>query len=249
MATAGDQRGVGPERAFHRGLALGTEVVLSPEESHHLCRVRRVAVDDPVVCFDGEGGSVLGTVVDADPRGARVRLQTPYPSREPAAEVTIAASVPEPARADAMVATLAELGVRRWIPLRCARTPARRMELVDRRRARWGRAAQEAAKVNGCARLMAIASPRAFAEVIASADYLLDPDPRAGTLAAALHGRPATRICLVVGPEGGFADEELRVASDAGLQAVTLGTCALRTGTAAVAAAAVCLAQALHEGS
>jgi hypothetical protein len=96
MATAGDQRGVGPERAFHPQLAAGETVTLSDEESAHLVRVRRVARGEAVVCYDGRGGSFVGTLTHADPRAAQVTLDAPYPSREPGLRVTVAASIPEP---------------------------------------------------------------------------------------------------------------------------------------------------------
>ena len=57
MATAGDRRGPGPERAYVCPLPPAGEVRLGPEESRHLVRVRRVAAGSEVVLFDGRGGS------------------------------------------------------------------------------------------------------------------------------------------------------------------------------------------------
>lgn len=243
MATAGDQRGVGPERAFHSDIAVGQTVTLSDEESAHLVRVRRVRAGDPVVCFDGHGTACLGAVVKADPRAARVALSEPYPSREPTRAVTLATSIPEPGRADAMVAALAELGVTRWIPLQCERTPPKRVDLVARRRVRWERAAREAAKVNGRATLLVVADPVLFGGVLPAGGWLLDPDPAAPLLGTALTAETSHTLQILVGPEGGFAPTEVARATEAGLRTASLGHCVLRTATAAAAAAAVALAR------
>jgi 16S rRNA (uracil1498-N3)-methyltransferase len=50
---------------------------------------------------------------------------------------------------------------------------------------------------------------------------------------------PQTRLCLLIGPEGGFSDREYDDADTAGFEAVTLGPRILRTETAAVAAIAI----------
>lgn len=243
MATAGDRRGPGPERAFAPalGATLG-DVVLSPEESHHLVRVRRVRQGEPVVLFDGVGGSVLGRLAEAVPGRAVVTVEGPYPDRAPPRALVLAVSLPDPGRADDLVAVLAELGVARLVPLQAARTPRGRAALPARRRERWGRLCREAAKVSGCSRLLEIAEPRDLDEVLAAAPAvcLLDPDPAVPRLGAIL---PATGDLpwLLVGPEGGFDPDEVRRAEAAGALRVRLGTVALRTGTAAMAAAAQAL--------
>jgi len=243
VATAGDRRGPGPERAYAPDLPSGVgEVVLSPEESHHLVRVRRVRPEDPVVLFDGAGGSVLGQLVEAVPGRAVVAVEGPYPDREPTRPLVLAVSLPEPGRSDDLVASLAELGVARLVPLLAARTPRGRDALPARRRERWGRIAREAAKVNGCSRLLRIEPVARFDAVVAEAPAacVLDPDPEVPRLASVLpaHG---DLPWLLVGPEGGFTDDEVASAERAGALRVRLGPLALRTSTAAIAAAALTL--------
>lgn len=243
MATAGDARGPGPERAFAPVLpAGGGEVILSAEESHHLVRVRRVGVDDPVVLFDGAGGSVLGRLAEAVPGRAVVAVREPYPDRVPARPLVLAVSLPEPGRADDLVARLAELGVARLVPLTAARTPRGREALPARRQERWQRLSREAAKVNGCSRLLEISRPLVLEAALAEAEAacLLDPDPRVPRLASVLPAQ-GTLPWLLVGPEGGFTGDEVRAAESAGALRVRLGSVALRTGTAAIAAAAQAL--------
>lgn len=243
MATAGDARGAGPERAHHRPLPAAGVVRLSPDESHHLVRVRRVAVGDPVVLFDGAGATRAGRLVAAGRDGADVEVLGPAADREPRREIVVATAWPDGARADDLVATLAELGVTTVVPLRTARAQDDVGARVDRRRERYVRLAIEAAKVNGRSRLVEVAAPAPLATVLASrgegAGVLLDTDPTLPPLAAVLGA--ARRVLVVVGPEGGFTPAELEAAAAAGFVRASLGACALRTETAAIAAAAVAL--------
>lgn len=240
MATAADRRGPGPERAFTPHVPLVGEVVLDGEESAHLVRVRRVAAGQPVVLFDGVGGTGIGTLTQADPRAAVVTVVGPHPARAPARAVRLAVSLPEPARADRMVAMLAEMGVGELTPLMCNRTDPGRRTLAGRRATRWARATREALKVNGCAHAMQIHETRPLADLLGPEGLLLDPDPARGSLAQVL-GSGEGIPWILVGPEGGFTEGEIASATEAGSPIARLGGLALRTGTAAVVAAAAIL--------
>ncbi len=239
MATAGDMRGSGPERAFADVLPAAGEVELDAEESSHLVRARRVREADAIVLFDGRGRTMLATLVRADPRRAVARIVAPYADREPGRRVTLCVSLPEAGRTDRLVAQLAELGVTSLMPLMCARTPAGRMDQVARRRERWLKLTREAGKSSGRSRLLEILEPstlEALIEAQKEAVVLLDPDPALPRLPEVL-ARLTVPPWIAVGPEGGFTGEEVACASMS-LRA-RLGETALRTETAALAAAAV----------
>jgi len=240
VATAGDARGPGPERAFAQPLPATGSVTLSGPESAHLVRSRRAREGDAVVLFDGEGGSVIGRLTTADAKAAVVEVEGPYPDREPTRGVQLAVSLPEAGRTDAMIATLAELGVSVLQPMRCARTPPKRMRISDNRRERWDRIVREAAKVSGRSRLMAVRPALGLPAVLTAAEHciVLEPDPRAESLAPVM-ARQQGAPWILVGPEGGFTEEELRLAADAGAETARIGATALRTDTAAVASASI----------
>lgn len=218
------------------------EVVLDADESRHLVRSRRVAEGEVVVLFDGKGGSRFATVLDADPRGTRLELGGDAPDREPRHPLTLVVSPPEGGRADDLVGALAELGVTRLAWVETARTPPRRLASTARRLERQQRRAREAAKINGRSRVMDVVSVGALEPWLAAqapaSVLLLDPDPGQPGLLEALAGQPTRSHVLVVGPEGGFTPEECALAASAGHGRARLGTCVLRVGTAALAAAA-----------
>ena len=153
-------------------------------------------------------------------------------------------SLPEPSRAHLLVEDLALLAVARLVPLHSARTPPGRRDLPARRASRWERIGREALKVNGASRVLEITAPLSLAAVLSGArevrPCLLDPDPGAPPLSAAIPAE-GPLPWLLVGPEGGFTEEEVRAAEAAGALRVRLGTTALRTEGAARAAAAVAL--------
>ncbi len=242
MATAGAARGSGPERAFAAPLPTSGDVVLDGEESAHLVRSRRARAGDPVVLFDGAGASRAGTLLEADPRAARVRVEGEYPDRRPSRLARLAVALPEMGRADRMVQALAELGVGELVHLACARGDPKRAEQAERRRGRWEKLAREACKVNGCARTMAFGSSLTLDAALAAGAILLDPDPDGVPLAAAALADDCAGW-LLVGPEGGFTEAEVQAAHEAaGCFVARLGATALRVETAAIAAAAVILA-------
>jgi 16S rRNA (uracil1498-N3)-methyltransferase len=246
MAT-GERGGAGAERAFAAPLPEGGDVVLDPEEARHLVRVRRVAVGDEVVLVDGRGGARRGRLLEASRERTVVRIEGPASPRVPARRVAVAVAFPASSRADDLVAALGELGVERLVPLLATRS-AVDAERAAGRRARWERIAREALKVNGSATSLAIGEPAALDALLERTTregtfvpVMLHTDPALPSLAAVLGSVPSP--LLLVGPEGGFTEAERKTASDRGVPAASLGACALRTETAAIAAAAVALAR------
>jgi 16S rRNA (uracil1498-N3)-methyltransferase len=262
VATAGERRGAGPERAFHAPLPATGTVRLDAEEGRHLVRVRRARAGDEVVLFDGRGTTRLGRLLDEDvgkDGGPHVLLVGDAPAREPRRDVAVAVAFPGAGRTDDLVSSLAELGVDLVVPLETARGEVDPAALLARRAERFERLAREAAKVSGRAHLLRVAPARPLAALLRGAGavpvaprapgerrppegyapVLLDTDPSLPPLPEVL--RAVRDPILLVGPEGGFTDEEVAACLAGGVPAASLGFCALRTDLAAVAAAAVAL--------
>jgi 16S rRNA (uracil1498-N3)-methyltransferase len=240
MATAGDRRGPGPERAYAPDLGAD-EVTLDASESAHLVRSRRVRAGEVVVLFDGRGTSVTGEVLRADPRATVVAVTGSAPDRAPRRAVCVAVSLPEAGRADRMVAQLAELGVSELAPLACERTPPGRNALAARRAERWARIAIEGAKVCGASVTLAVRPVVAFDAAVTRPAVLLDPDPRAPWLSEIV-ATLGPETWLLIGPEGGFTDAEIDLARSARIACARAVATALRVETATVVAAAIALA-------
>lgn len=222
----------------------GAEVLLSPDDSHHLARVVRRAPGDAVELMGPDGRRWAATVVAAGPPAVlRVGEDEPLPAEE--ARVSLHLGLAEWGRLDTAVEKAVELGagaITLFTSERSGRVPE--PGAWDRRRGRLDRVAEAAARQSGRLPLGRVRGLVPFAEVIteipAGEGYLIDPRGDAPLLSALrAPGATDARIAVVVGPQAGFSEGEVALARDAGLPVCTLGPTILRAETAAIAAVAI----------
>ena len=227
------------------------QLLLSEDESRHLRDVLRLRAGDEAHVFDGEGQEFACVVLDAGGRkdAARlaVRAAVEPPSPEPPVFIMLAAALLKGEKFDLVVQKAVELGVGLVKPLLTKRADVRLRDERDaaKRVERWGRLALEAAKQSGRARVPLVTPPWAF-ETLVTADPDMDSlrvmfAERGGGGLNELPRRdePPANVTALVGPEGGWADEELELARAHGWQIVTLGGRTLRAETAAITACAL----------
>ena len=148
--------------------------------------------------------------------------------------VSLYQAVPKGGRMDLVVEKATEVGATRIVPLLTERGLVRPR---DAKVGRWRRVAEAAARQSLRLRVPEVAEPVGFPEAIGDADadgVLLHNDLDLEPLEAVIRA-PAS---LFVGPEGGWSEEELRSAEEAGLALAQLGPYRLRSETAGVVAAA-----------
>ena len=227
------------ERFFITTQPAGDRAVLEGDEARHLTRVLRAKVGDTVSLFDGRGREWPARVASLG--RDRVELDTTEPTVDPvpvAIPLTLAVALPKGDRQKWMVEKLTELGTARLVPLETTRGVA---EATASAQARLERGVIEACKQCGRNTLMEIAAgrplERLLAEVPAGACVVI-AHPGGRLLDAATMPPTATAMIALVGPEGGFTDEELGTADRAGVIRISLGPRILRVETAAIALAA-----------
>ena len=227
------------ERFFITTQPAGDRAVLEGDEARHLTRVLRAKVGDTVSLFDGRGREWPARVASLG--RDRVELDTTEPTVDPvpiAIPLTLAVALPKGDRQKWMVEKLTELGAARLVPLETTRGVA---EATASAQARLERVVIEACKQCGRNTLMEIAAghplKRLLAEVPAGACVVI-AHPDGTPLDVAAIPTTATEIIALVGPEGGFTDEELGTADRAGVIRISLGPHILRVETAAIALAA-----------
>lgn len=215
------------------------EVELDGAPAHYLVNVLRLKEGAELLLFDGHSGEWLGKL--ARVHKGRVSVVAERRTREPEAmpDVWLAFAPVKRAQTDWLVEKATELGVARLIPVMTRRTVAERVRL-ERLRA----IAIEAAEQCGRTRLPEIAEPLTLARFLEQREAertLYFADEGGGEPAAtAFKAGPA---CVLVGPEGGFAEEERQAIRAAGnVRAISLGPRILRAETAALAALAAFMA-------
>jgi 16S rRNA (uracil1498-N3)-methyltransferase len=226
--------------------AVGERVALSPEQSHYLIDVLRLAPGDPLELFDGQGARWAAQLA-LDPQG-RPELQLIKQADQPRdvdrVYLTLAQSLIKADKFELVIQKATELGCRRIIPLAAERSVVKLDEERGQSKvARWQKIAEEAARQCGRADIPSIEEPQVWNRLYTQASPMTKIravvlDPRAPLrLREAVQGESA--VLLTVGPEGGFSDQELARAEENGFVRASLGPLILRAETAGLAALAV----------
>ena len=221
-------------------LSVGQQLVLPDDVSHHALRVLRLEAGTPLVLFNGRGGEYLARLAVAGKRAA-AQVESFQPiERESPLTLTLVQAWVATDKLDWIVEKAVELGVARVILMPTTRSVVR--PDVERRAKRLAHLRQVAA--SACAqcgrnRVPTVTDASNMKQALADLDgerFVLLPDA-AGTL-----GDPRLRAraaAVMVGPEGGFDEAEVRIAEQLGCRPVRLGPRVLRTETAGLAALAV----------
>ncbi len=221
----------------------GDRVVLPPDESRHVAAVLRLRPGERIVVSDGRGRDYVVELTTVTVRAVAGRVVETLPGARPAVALTLVQGVPKGTKMDAIVRMGTELGIARFIPVLTRRAVARP---AASRLDRWRRIAAAAAKQSGRSTVPSVDVPRPFAEVwplLAGSLVLLPWEREKGRLIGAVLAarRNARAVTICVGPEGGWAEEEVHDAVAHGAHPVTLGDLILRTETAGLVAAAMVL--------
>ncbi len=217
------------------------EVTLSADAVRHAVRVKRLGAGSEVVLFDGAGQEARATLQGGSDAWRAILVEAPRAGRTGAA-LTLCYALPKGEKLDTVVRQSTELGVGRIVLMTTKRSVVRLDAVRARKRiARLERVAAQAARQSGRADVPELLGPWTVDEVAekvtAESCWLLHPQAGVPVHAAESTGA----LSLAVGPEGGFAPEELSVFEQAGWQRVTLAGPILRTETAAVVSCALAL--------
>jgi len=222
-------------------LAPKHEVILDPAISHYLARVLRVATGQPLVLFNGDGYDYAATVERANKNGilASISARLPAISESPL-HTTLVQSLARGERMDYALQKATELGVSVIQPVQSVRTEVRlKPEKVEARMGHWQKVLISACEQCGRARLPELRSPMDLIDWAGSTAQgqrlVLAPGESLPLAQIELTAAPE----LLVGPEGGFEDQEMELLHRSGVQAVSMGPEILRTETAGPAALAI----------
>lgn len=229
------------QRLYVEGpLAPGQQVTLSADQMHYLANVLRAKAGDAVLLFNGRDGEWQGELVLSGKRGGAVNLVAQVRPQTTGPDLVYLFAPLKRSRLDYMIQKATELGVARLSPVMTRRTIAERVNL-ERMRAN----AIEAAEQCGVLWVPAIDEPQDLRRVIVDwpQDRILVFADEAAEIAnpvAALEAAVGKKLALLIGPEGGFTDDERDLIGVVpGSIRLSLGPRIMRADTAAVAALAL----------
>ncbi|MFB9146351.1 16S rRNA (uracil(1498)-N(3))-methyltransferase [Halomonas alkalicola] len=219
---------------------VGGDVVLPEGPARHVARVLRLGEGAPLRLFDGMGQEASAVLVEASRKRvvARIEAVAAGGGESPLA-VHLGQAISKGDRMDYAIQKAVELGVAAITPLYTEHGDVRlKGEREAKKLAHWQAVAVSACEQCGRAVVPPVHPPLALAEWLAE---------RGEALRLVLH--PATDaqggleretapvgVALLIGPEGGLAEDEVEAARAAGFAALTLGPRILRTETAPVVA-------------
>jgi 16S rRNA (uracil1498-N3)-methyltransferase len=210
------------------------------EEFRHLSRVVRKKAGEHVMLVDGADTSYEAVIRLIDRIHAECEiLSTHHRANEPRIDITLAVSLlRNPARFDVLVEKATELGVRSIVPLLCERTVPK-----SDKHGRLEKIALSALKQCGRSFLPRIRPLTSFDSLLEEAlEYSLRLIPHEKTeqsqfIGSVLQHHPDLKsVLIVIGPEGGFTDEEVALSGVKGFIPISLGPRRLRAETAAISA-------------
>ena len=221
---------------------LGESMTVSGELVRHIGLSLRMAVGDRLGVADVDGQCGQAEIVSISAEAVRLRLTELTDSPEPPVAVWLAQSLPKGDKMDLIVQKAVELGVQGILPLQTAHCvvryePAKQTEKLRR----WQKISQEAAGQSGRG-IVPVVGPfltwQQLFERITPQTRLLILYEGEGTqgLRRILTQQPDKDWIVVVGPEGGLSEDEVRRAEACGALLAGLGPRVLRAETAGLAA-------------
>lgn len=220
-------------------------VEIAGDEFNHLVHVMRKRERDDIRVVDGKGNAYDVTLTSLKKRTAFGRITARFSNHnESALTVDIAVGVlKNPSKFDFLVEKITELGVKRILPLATERTIPKHAKS-----SRWQKLALAAMKQCGRSLLPKVEELEQLIAVLKAvpsydAAIVCHEGITQQTLAQFLSKtlKADAKILLLVGPEGGFSEEEIVTCLRLGCMIASLGTRRLRTETAAIVAAALIL--------
>ncbi|ANE47298.1 16S rRNA methyltransferase [Paenibacillus swuensis] len=222
-------------------------VRITGDDAHHLVKVMRARAGDKVICSDGESREALVELQEIETGQVTASIiEELAMDAEPEVKVWVAQSLPKGDKMEIVIQKCTEIGAHRFIPFESERTVVQYDAKKEAKRLeRWNKIAKEAAEQAHRNRVPEVEPMRSWKSLLQlSADFdltMICYEKEQGLqfralLQQAVQQDQMKKVLLLIGPEGGFTENEVEQAEAAGARAISLGRRILRTETAAMTA-------------
>lgn len=234
------------------GRDVGTDINITGGDVNHIKNVLRLKTGEHIVVSDGRGRDYTCRIAQIGTDVVICNIEDINDNfAELPVEVTLFQGYPKSDKMDLIVQKMVELGVTRIVPVFTARTI---VKLDDKKAARkterYQTIAESAAKQSGRGLVPEILNPVTFARALEMAKELdmniipyeeAEGIEKSRNIIESISGHRS--LGIFIGPEGGFAREEVEQALDIGAECITLGHRILRTETAGLAVMSIIMFQ------
>ncbi len=222
-------------------------ILLEGEDAKHIKTVLRSKIGEEITVCDGNGMDYNCRIMALEDKNVEVEiLEKFFCDAEPNVKITLFQGLPKADKMELIIQKCVELGVDRIVAVATERSIVKLDKKEAKKIERWQKIAEAAAKQSGRGKIPEIGGVLTFSQAVAEAkalDGALIPyeKEREQGLRQFVRGFSGKRLGVFIGPEGGFAPEEIEKAMEAGVLPVTLGKRILRTETAGMVTVALLL--------
>ncbi len=221
--------------------------IISGSDAKHIRTVLRLKPGDRIRLFDNSGLNYEAQITGFCSGNVELAFVRQYESSlESRLEITVAQALLKDRKIDTIIRQLTELGIKKWIPFVAERSVARiKKDRIRTRVERWEKIAAESVKQCGRGTIPEISMPISFEDLLDSADHcdlkILFWESESSVSGVLSHSpeKKIGSIFVMIGPEGGFTNQEVQYAGEKGFVTASLGPRILRADTASVAACAL----------
>lgn len=218
-------------------------IIISGEDFNHIKNVLRLNCGDRITICDGKGNDYISVIQNIETKNIFADIVEVQKNRNEAPiNVTLYQGIPKSDKMDFIIQKSVELGVGKIVPVITERTVVRLNDKkdIDNKVRRWQRISLEAAKQCNRGIVPVIDTPVKFsAALVQNKEFDLSLIPYEKEVCKGLKGSikksNISNIAVLIGPEGGFSENEIEAAVLEGINPVTLGPRILRTETAGIA--------------
>ena len=217
---------------------VGDKVNLEKNNEHHLLKVLRFPVGKTIILFNGDGFDYQATVINTK-KNCKVEVVSQQKNEsESSLHLTLAQGIAKGEKMDFLIQKAVELGVSRIIPIQTERCVVRlKVDKVDKRIDHWQKIANHACGQSGRSVIVDISLPQTLTELLNKPDHNGFVLHHRATENLQTMEKPS-QATILIGPEGGLSDTEIKQSIEAGFRPLSLGKRILRTETASLVAIA-----------
>ena len=228
-------------------LAEGSQITLDKAASSYLLKVLRLTEGSEIHLFNGipvknDYGYYRATISSSGKKATITTKQFVIANNQSPLKITLLQGISKGDHMDTTIQKAVELGVTEIIPVICERTVVNlKADRLEKKMRHWNSIATSACEQSGRNQLLIIQQPVKFSDIQLNNGngFILQPESP-NTL---LDYKQIESASLLIGPEGGFSDNEINLSVDKGFNAVKFGPRILRTETAAIAAVSILQSQ------
>ena len=213
---------------------LGDKVSLEKNNEHHLLKVLRFPVGKIITLFNGDGFDYQATVISTKKTCKVEVISQQKNESESSLDLTLAQGIVKGEKMDFLIQKAVELGVTRIMPIQTERCVVKlKVDKVAKRINHWQKIANHACGQSGRSVIVDISIPQTLTDLLNRPDHNGFVLHHRATENLQTMEKPS-KATILIGPEGGLSDTEIKQAIEAGFQPLLLGKRILRTETASL---------------